>query len=70
MAYKQAHHNVFELHVTLNKGEEELNKRLIDIKQTIRKYQSSVIVEDEETLQSEEALYNEKFENCSAVNPS
>lgn len=49
--------------ISPDETEEELNKRLIDIKQTIRKYQSSVIVEDEETLQSEEALYNEKFEN-------
>jgi 5'-3' exoribonuclease 1 len=41
---------------------EEFNQRLVDIKQTLRKYQSSVVVEDEKTLRSEEDLYNEKFE--------
>ncbi|KAG0674959.1 hypothetical protein C6P40_001968 [Pichia californica] len=43
--------------------EEDFKERLIEIKQTIRRYQTSVIVEDENVLHSEEDLYNEKFEN-------
>lgn len=42
---------------------DEYNERLVEIKQCIRRYQTSVIVEDEEMLHSEEDLYNEKFEN-------
>lgn len=42
---------------------DEYTERLVEIKQCVRKYQSSVIVEDEELLHSEEDLYNEKFEN-------
>lgn len=46
-----------------DESEEEFNERLIEIKQNLRKYQSSVIVENEETLRSTEQLYNEKFTN-------
>ncbi|TID20343.1 hypothetical protein CANINC_003636 [Pichia inconspicua] len=46
-----------------NESEEEFNQRLIEIKQCLRKYQSSVIVENEETLRSTEEIYNEKFTN-------
>lgn len=46
-----------------NESKEQFDERLIEIKQTIRKYQSSDIVDDEKTLHSEKDLYNEKFES-------
>lgn len=49
--------------INSDETEEELNQRLIEIKQNLRKYQSSVIVEDEQVLRAGEELYNEKFTN-------
>ena len=49
--------------VNPDESEEEFKERATEARNILRKYEHSVVIEDEDTLHSEEGLYNEKFTN-------
>lgn len=47
--------------MTPDESDDELDERLQEVRKTIKRYQSAIVVEDEETIEDQKQTYNEKF---------